>query len=417
MLKQILTETNLSTEFCANLLRVPEDQFRQWLDGKAPVPHFVIQELSAVLGVSEKVLQGHSGGHRSGNSAAPAIWFKLGNTHLTAADREMVAMVRRMGFFAGQLDDAKGARSSASWSALADNVLKGIDRSAPPSEQGREAAIRFRSILNLNHGKTGVGELIRPLLRNQGLLVMETSIPKSALEGCCFNVGREPNVRPCVFANSHSSTWFRRNEVLLHETAHAIFDLSNDPVPLDFRSTDSSEEVSTAPIPNVSETRAQAFAQEVLVSGSVLNHYSNQFGINWDRLSATDLARLMAATHAEKKLVLRSAVDNGLLKTEMYSVHLQLDCKYVLSQFSSHQLNTREYLAKQAIQSPKWRSENRTAKVGIRSLRLPVGYVQRVIDAANEGLISYSKAAERVMMDRYAFLDRFGDLISEIAVG
>src|SRR5205085_3529674 len=110
-----------------------------------------------------------------------------------------------------------------------------IDRSAPPGVQGREAALRFRAAANLEHGCTGAGELIRPRLRQVGLVVIESPVPKSSLEGCCFEVGPEADLFPCVFANTFKSTWFRRNEILLHEVCHAIFDLENDPVSLDFR--------------------------------------------------------------------------------------------------------------------------------------------------------------------------------------
>jgi hypothetical protein len=56
-------------------------------------------------------------------------------------------------------------------------------------------------------------------------------------------------------------------------------------------------------------------------------------------------------------------------------------------------------------------AENRNTAVGARTLRLPAGYVQQVIETANTGDISFAKAAELLMMDRYTFTERFGDML------
>jgi hypothetical protein len=235
MLKQVIEATRLSPEFCASLLRVPAEQFRQWIDGKQPIPQFVIPEMTAILGVSEKSLLTKGTIHADGGSLAPAIWFKLRSDELSDADRELVGLVRRLGFFMAQLEAIRGSRSSRAWRAVAQAVLEPVDRSAPPAVQGRDAAVSFRAAANLDHGQAGVGDFIRPRLRQVGVVVIESPIPKSSLEGCCFSIGREGDLRPCVFANTFKSTWFRRNETLLHEVCHAIFDLENDPVSLDFR--------------------------------------------------------------------------------------------------------------------------------------------------------------------------------------
>ncbi|MBL0159920.1 MAG: hypothetical protein IPP47_22935 [Bryobacterales bacterium] len=73
-------------------------------------------------------------------------------------------------------------------------------------------------------------------------------------------------------------------------------------------------------------------------------------------------------------------------------------------------------MREQADESPKWIAENRNTTVGARSLRLPAGYVQQVIETLNAGEISTAKAAELLMMDRYSFAERFGDLVTEPAL-
>jgi Zn-dependent peptidase ImmA (M78 family) len=409
MLKEIIEAARLSPEFCANLTRIPIEQFREWVDDKRQVPSFVLPELSAVLGVSEKDLLSHKPSKPSdGSSLAPAIWFKLRDSRLGDSDRELVGLVRRLGFSMTQLDDIRNVRCSSVWNAIAQSVSNPIDRSAPPALQGSEAAARFRSVASLEKGQVGIGELIRPRLRQSGLVVIESPISKSSLEGCCFEVGAENDKRPCVFANTFKSTWFRRNEVILHEVGHAIFDLPNDPVSLDFVNEEDSA--------TISEERARSFAQECLVPQTVLSHYANQFGLKWNMLTIEQLARLIAEVHVEKRLVVGAAYANGLIDAESRQRYLAYDCSSVLRNISLHTLTTREYMLNLAAETPKWIARNRATSLGTRRLRLPAGYVKQVIDATNAGEISLGKAAEMLMMDRYTFAERFGDLVIEPAL-
>jgi Zn-dependent peptidase ImmA (M78 family) len=410
MLREIIEATGLTPEFCASVLSVPISKFREWLDAKQPLPHFIVPELCSILGVSEKLLTGRRSASDTGGreSLAPAIWFKLRNERLVAADREFIGLVRRLGFFAGQLESIRGGSPASAWQVAAQSALKNVDRTAPPAIQGREAALRFRAAANLEHAQTGIGDLLRPRLRQSGLLLIETPIPKSALEGCCFHVGKEATLLPCVFANTFKSTWFRRNEVLLHEVCHAIFDLENDAVSLDFK--EQSPDTSALP-----EVRARAFAREVLVPRSVLVHYANQFGYKWHELTPQALANLIAAVHAEQQTLVSAAYENGFVSAELAYQYGQYDCAPILRSLSSHALNTAEFLRQQAELSPKWIAPNRGTTVGPRSIRLPAGYVQKVVETLNQGDISFGKAAEMLMMDRQTFTERFGSLLHEEA--
>ncbi len=377
------------------------------MDGKRPIPQFVISELSTILGVTSKSLVAQ-GTVRSadGRSLAPAIWFKLSSQNLTAADREFVGLVRRLGFFMAQLEVIRGARSSPAWRAVSQAVLEQVDRSAPPAAQGRDAALSFRAVANLEHGQTGIGELIRRRLREIGVAVIESPVPKSSLEGCCFAIGPEGSSRPCVFANTFKSTWFRRNEILLHEVCHAVFDVESDPVSLDFLDKSGEE-------PALSEARARAFAQEALVPRSVLVHYTNQLGLDWRCLVPQQVAQLMASIHVEQRTLLRAAYEQNFISEYLYSQYSDYTLGGVLKEISYRAWSTREFLRQQVDESPKWIAENRNTTVGTRSLRLPAGYVKQVIDTLNFGEISVAKAAELLMMDRYSFAERFGGLIAE----
>jgi hypothetical protein len=190
---------------------------------------------------------------------------------------------------------------------------------------------------------------------------------------------------------------------------HAIFDLENDPVSLDFR-----DQSQTAA--GLSEVRARAFAQECLVPRPVLVHYTSQLGVHWQCLTAQDIAKLIASIHVEQATLLRAAYDGGFISEDQLRQYLTFDCSGVLREISYHAWTTREFLRQQAGESPKWIAENRGTTVGTRSLRLPAGYVKQVIDTLNMGEISVGKASELLMMDRYTFADRFGDLIEPVAV-
>ncbi len=211
-----------------------------------------------------------------------------------------------------------------------------------------------------------------------------------------------------MFANTFKSTWFRRNEVLLHEVCHAIFDLANDPVSLDF--------VNESESPTVSEERARSFAQECLVPRSVLLHYTNKLGIKWSELTVEQLAELVAQTHVEQRTIIHAAYGNGMISEDLRVRYSTYECSPVLRGISPHTLTAREYMKTLAADTPKWIARNRTTSLGTRRLRLPAGYVKQVIDATNSGEISVGKAAEMLMMDRYTFAERFGDSVREPAL-
>ena len=407
LLKDIIEATKLDPAFCAELAGVTPDQFQEWLTGSCPIPRFVIPELSAILGVAERTVfqtAGPKGNNVGSGSLAPAIWYKLRDNKLTDQDREMVALVRKLGFYLNQLADVRGEKVRR-FEPLFRAIRQKVDRTAPPAVQGRIAAQEFRSMADLQSGQKGVGEWIRPTLRRLGILVVESPL-KSSVEGCAFGVGIESSSSPCVFANSYRSSWFRRNAVLMHELAHAIFDLDSEQVSIDYRDESTDE---------LKELLAQTFAQECLAPRSVLVQIANRFGLRWGALSAEDVARLMAEAHAEQRLVLTAAYEAGLLNKEEMTRCKELDCDSALREISKHALTTREYLRELASDAPKWIAENRNTSVGRRSLRLPSGYVALVIESLRAGQISEGKAAEMLMMDRATLRGRFGALLVESA--
>jgi Zn-dependent peptidase ImmA (M78 family) len=403
MLKAILEAAKLDSAFCAELLGVPRDQFSQWLLAARPIPDFIIPELCSILGVREKELAPKRMLRNASESMlAPAIWFKLRDERLTEADRELVAVIRKLGFYLTQLQSIRGRVTR--FDPLFRSVRDRVDKTAPPAIQGKVAALAFRSASGLGQREIGIGEALRPFLRALGILVIESPLSKSSVDGCSFQVGYEGSLTPTLFANTYGSTWFRRNVILMHELGHAIFDLDNEQVAVDYKDEDAS---------GLSESRAQAFAQECLVPKSVLVQFASRFGLKWESLTEKDLAILISNCHVEQRLVLRAALEAELIDQEHFEKYILFDCAGWTREFSPHALSTQEYIDTLSSDASRWwLAENRNTTVGTRTVRLPSGYIAQVLDALNANEISSRKAAEMLLMDEESVQERFGELLT-----
>jgi Zn-dependent peptidase ImmA (M78 family) len=402
MLKDLLKASQLDPVFCAGLVRVAPDQFNEWVTENR-LPEFVLPELSSILGVTQDTLKAKAqNGPQAEKEIAPAIWFKLRAERLTGADREMIGFVRKLGLYLEHMQALGGSKDNA-YGPLFASIRENVDVSAPPAVQGRTAAQVFRRLSDMQHGQQGIGEWIRPYLRRVGILVLECPLAKSEVEGCCFLVGGDGSARPCLFANSHKADWFRRNEILGHELCHSIFDLTTEPVSIDYFGA-----VTT----DISELRAQAFTQEFLVPKTVLVHFANKFGLKWNDLSPEDLGRLIASVHVGKRAVVDAIYEANLIEKSDRERYLNFTCGPHVREHTDHALTTVEYLRKKSEDSPTWVAGRRNVKIGNRTLRLPFSYAQQVLDCVNSGKISIGKAAEMMMMNRRVFLDRFGQILT-----
>ena len=185
--------------------------------------------------------------------------------------RECVVLIRQLGHYLNELENVTRSRS-VQWRSLFESIREATDLQAAPREQGRSAAKMLREATSFGHGAKGNGEILQGVLRSLGVLVFETPIKDSHVEGCSFYVGTQSAARPCVFSNTHHVNWFRRNMVLIHKVGHAIFESAFVGASLDFLDrTDSSDPL---------ELRAQAFAQECLIPKSVLVHIAQTNGIS-----------------------------------------------------------------------------------------------------------------------------------------
>ena len=401
MLETILEATGLGIEQCAGLLGISPSIFGEWATGQRPIPESYLLLLSDVLGAEPSMIRSVSKRAIRVEEYTPAIWYKFRGENLVDADRECVLLIRQLGHYQNEIEDVTG-KKALGWKPLFEAIRQGNDTQAPPSEQGRRAARSLRESTALSHCSTGIGEVFRGNLRHLGILVIESPIPGSKVEGCSFYVGAHPMERPCIFANTYESTWFRRNVVLIHEIGHAIFDAPSSGASLDF--------IDTTKWNDLEEQRAQAFAQEALLPREVLHHVAQSHGIKWASLTSDDMALLVAETHVEQRTVARAAVDAGFVPPETEESLQSFDIGARLRQISERALDTSEYLEKLGEGGEqKLMLGKRTATVPSRPIRLPVSYVRGVVSALQEKRISRGKAAELLMIDTYDLESRFGD--------
>jgi Zn-dependent peptidase ImmA (M78 family)/DNA-binding transcriptional regulator YdaS (Cro superfamily) len=398
-LNPYLRVSGLDTTTCAKLLGYSPRLFHEWAVGQRPMPPSAAAHIASVLGVNADDLL--KAPHQPVDVAdiEPAVWFKLRSQNLGNPDRELVLLIRQLGTFYEELEQVRSEGSSGGELLLA-RIREKVNPQSSPTEQGRAAAQAFRRLTDLQWGKIGIGELLRRILRNHGILVVESPIRGSLIEGCAFLVGSSQ--RPCIFANIHNTTWFRRNAIILHELAHVVFDVASEGAALDVVRGESQA---------MTERRAEAFAEEAAIPREALHHIAQRNGVVWsDGLTSVQLATLVAELHVEAKLVLRAAVDYGFISAEQEESAGQLAIHEHLKKLSSHALSTAEYLAdleKRGESGEAWSVGKRSTTRFPRSLRLPVGYIVAVLQAFGDKLISSGRAARLLMIDEDTFAQRF----------
>lgn len=411
MLQAVLQSVRLSQEACARLLGVTPSIVAEWAAGQRTMPASYARNLGGILGVSPESLLRETRGTVSDADLAPPIWFKLRDARLQDSDREYIALIRQLAFLIDQLETVTNAPPVV-WDSAFSAIRTSIDRDAPPREQGRQAARVLRQERGLRQGASGIGLVLRGALRSMGIIVVEAPLHPSPLGGCSFYVAATSpkRSRPCIFANTHSTTWFKRNAIIVHEVDHLIFDARSSGASLDFRDTDTVSALdsmaSDAAQEIISEERAEAFAQEMLIPGEVIRHTSK--GVHWRNATANDLASIVAATQVEQGMVVKAAVDAGLLDAIDAPRVRDLDISAILPTLTERALPAFQYFSRHP--ETKGLLEKRLTET-TPSIRLPTTYVKAVIDAVAAGTIAWSKGAELLMVGRHTFQQRFGELI------
>jgi Zn-dependent peptidase ImmA (M78 family) len=192
----------------------------------------------------------------------------------------------------------------------------------------------------------------------------------------------------------------------MHEVGHALFEPFTG-ASLDLVYSDNRNDAL--------ELRADAFAQECLIPKEVLFHAAQSHGIKWNALTPVGLAHLVADTHVEQKMLVSAALDAGFVEANQQAELNEIDIYRELRDCSDHALTTEEYLAKHEKETSDWIGK-RTTMLSPKPIRLPIGYVNAVVDAYRNRQISPGKGAEYLMIEQEEFLKRFGDIYEEVEV-
>jgi hypothetical protein len=106
-------------------------------------------------------------------------------------------------------------------------------------------------------------------------------------------------------------------------------------------------------------------------------------------------------------LIVNAAIDASFLDRADGERSRSLEIGDELRRLSERALMSFEYFRPHPDKKD-W-TEKRTTTLPSVPLRLPVGYVKAVVDAVGSGIVSWSKGAELLMIDRQTYLQRFGD--------
>jgi len=393
VLQSILETAGLGNAAFATALGIGQQVFEEMLAGQRPIPDSMVSLISAVAGVQESALMPN---RLHTKVDVPAIWYKLRAAKISEADKEYVLAFRQLAYYQHELEAVTNCKATA-WKEMFVEFRRQIDPQASPAEQGRQAARLFRKMSCLDQGSRGVGEVFRGYLRTIGVLVVESPAPDSVLDGCSFYVGPAGAERPALFANAYRTTWFRRNRILMHELAHAIFDVESGIATLD---------LSTGQEEGIIEARADAFAQEALVPKEVLRNLGQRRGVDWTAPTPNAIANLIADSHVEQRLLAAALLESELVNAEIAELIEGLHITDELKEISEHALSTKEYLQASGIDEA-WVTSRHTTTAP-RKMLLSMRYVSDVLNALKSQYISLGKAARMLMIDEHDFRSRFG---------
>jgi Zn-dependent peptidase ImmA (M78 family) len=386
------------------VLGVDLDLFREWAEGQREMPPIYASTLAATLGVRVEALTPRGLSARGLHKIEPAaIWFKFRGSEFSNTDREAVLAIRRLGHNANQLEQATLGQPNRAWDVIFQSIMRQVDLQASPSDQARSAARVFCELNQFGHGGKGVGEILRGSLRSKGILLIESPLPHSQVEGCSFYVGDSSAQRPCIFVNTYKTTWFRRNVIIMHELGHALFD-STSGGQIDTVESSADNLVNKQ---NLIEVRAETFARETLLPKKLLLSIFNRNGLRANTLIPERLAVVVADSGVEKKTVIEVLLEEDLIDINLAEHYLSFDIAQELRSISDHALSTREYISKIGTQAAAAWTGKRVTTFAKLKLLLPVPYVKAVVEAVKAYGISISRGADLLMIDEDTFMARF----------
>lgn len=401
MLSEVVNALDIPRDFWPSLAACSPKQMEEWLAGQRQIPVSVARRISAAVGVPVELIVGPASRTIGGpEKALPPLWLKAREKKLAQTSVTALAVTRLL---VSKYDEAVSLLEDApgEYKQLLNDIRGRVDLQATPETQGQVAADAFLKLTGLGQGARPIGEVLRGALRNRGLLVIETPINDKTLEGFCIPVGAGARARPCLLANSFTTTWFRRNEILLHELGHAIFDLEGAFALFDVKRPDEDGQA----VSSLAEERASSFALHALVPRRLLV----AVGLSLSDLRGASVAEVIAKTHAEQGLIARAAVRHGLMSEEeaerFRSVKVS---QQELIRATPHARGLAS-LSKDQLADPRVREwESRKTTFPISGIRLPIPFVQVVLRALEERKITAAKAAELLMVRTADLSTRYG---------
>ncbi len=401
MLNDVVQAFDLPPLFWSQLIGCSPRQLQEWRANQREVPYSVAQKLSKAIGVPADAILGRRNVPGGAAALLPPMWLKAREQGLGEAALKAIAMTRLL---AAKYDEALSLlqSSSDSYRLLLNEISDRVDLQLPAGAQGEAAASAFLDLTGLAQTRSGIGEVFRGALRARGVLILETPISQAHLEGFCVPVGTLSRTRPCLVANSYATTWFRRNYVLVHEFAHAIFDLEAATAIYDIK-------VPTTPLSvNIAEERADAFARNVLLPKELLVSLENR-GYKLGELTKDSLAHVIAITHAEPRLIATAARLNGMISDEEEKRILGLRVSGAeLAKRTFHARGLASLSPDELIYPEVSRWADRLTTFPIAGLRLPIPFVRLVLTALKQEKVSTSRAAELLMITRDELAERYG---------
>lgn len=405
MLSEVVKALDLPLEFWPSLAACSPKQMEEWLAGQRQLPMSVARRISAAVGVPVDVLIGSATATGGAERTLPPLWLKAREKNLQRASVTALAVTRLL---VSKYDEALSLLEEppGEYKQLLNDIRGRVDLQAPPEVQGEVAADAFLKLTGLGQTARPIGEVLRGALRNRGLLVIETPINDKSLEGFCIPVGAGAKARPCLLANSFTTTWFRRNEVLLHELGHAIFDLEGAFALFDVKTSEEDGET----LSSLAEERASSFALHALIPRRLLLTVGSSLG---NATSAT-VAELIANTHAEQRLIAKAVVKYGLLSLELAERFRAVKVSQQdLIRATPHAKGLARLDTDQLADARVREWETRKTTFPISGVRLPIPFVQVVLRVLEQRKITAAKAAELLMVTTADLSARYGVPLDE----
>lgn len=392
MLAEVLKTFDLPAGFWASLVGCSEEQLHEWISNQRELPLSLAKQFSRITGVDPGVFaRTHKGNEDDPRTLIPPLWLKAREEELSESARKAIATAQLVGSKYSEIAELTNLQTDA-YKGLFTDIKNSHDLRAPARKQGESSALAFLNLSGLGTGAHGIGEVLRGFLRARGILVLEMSIAGKDVEGFCLPIGSRVGSRPCLIANGYRTTWFRRNFVILHELAHAIFDLDGSGATFDVGPDTEADNSSK----RLAEHRANSFAQHALVPKRLLVSLESN-GLRFQGAERETLARIVAAAHAEQRTVVKAAREYGLIDASEANRLLALRIASELRRVSDHAKDLTSTAPGYVINQDFVRWQNRRTSFPVEGIRLPIPFVSMVVSAFRDQKISYGKAADLLM--------------------